>query len=234
MNRSNAVRESKPISCTIGLPAQTHGKRLLPRALDEIARSNPNRLYATIPHGIDVSQGFRDITFREMATGINFVAHWIHKTFGCSSNFEPLCYIGIPDLRSVAVFLAGVKCGYKVSNILCKRSQSPLLLQPTTNLHQIFIPSPRDPVATNLSLLEQTSCSKILYSKEVVPIIAQLQTGRHHLDSVEIHTFDEMLMGSTNPYPYKYTFKEAVHDPVVVFCSPGYTGMKPCRKIEYG
>lgn len=125
MDRSNAVRKSKPISCTIRLPAQTpHGRRLLPRALDEIAKSNPNRLYATIPHGIDLSKGFRDITFKEMATGINFVAHWIHKTFGCSSNFEPLCYIGIPDLRSVAVFLAGVKCGYKVSNIFCKPSQS--------------------------------------------------------------------------------------------------------------
>lgn len=126
MNRSNAVRKSKPIACTNRLPAQTpYGRRLLPRALDEIARSNPNRLYATIPHGIDLSQGFRDINFREMATGINFVAHWIHKNFGCSSNFEPLCYIGIPDLRSVAVFLAGVKCGYKVSKMFCKPSQSP-------------------------------------------------------------------------------------------------------------
>lgn len=142
MNRSKRLRESKPISCTIGLPAQTpHGRRFLPPALDEIARSNPNWLYATIPHGI-LSQGFHDITSREIATGIHFVAHWIHKTFGCSSNFEPLCYIGIPDLRSIAVFLAGVKCGYKVSNIFCKRSQSPLLLQPTTNLHQIFVPSP--------------------------------------------------------------------------------------------
>lgn len=77
------------------------------------------------------------------------------------------------------------------------------------------------------------SCSKILYSKEVVTIIAQLQTGRYYLDSAEIHTFDEMLMGSTNPYPYKYTFEEALHYPVVILCSPRYTGMKLCRKIEY-
>jgi len=49
-----------------------------------------------------------------MAKCVNFMAHWISSHLGSSDRFETLAYIGIPDLRSAAVFLGAVKCGYKV------------------------------------------------------------------------------------------------------------------------
>ena len=96
----------------------TYGKRLLPQVLDEISNFTPDRLYAAIPRSSDLSQGFRDITFAEMAQCANMLAFWLHGSFGPSNNFETICYIGIPDIRSAAFFVAAVKCGYKVGQCL--------------------------------------------------------------------------------------------------------------------
>ena len=92
-----------------------YGRRLFPQVLDEYAESSPCRIYGTVPfHPTDLSQGFRDVTFKDMAQCTNGIAHWLEREFGRSQNTETLCYIGIPDLRGAALFLAGVKCGYKV------------------------------------------------------------------------------------------------------------------------
>lgn len=88
--------------------------RLLPQVLDEHASASPTRLYASIPRSSDLSQGFQDVTCQDMARCVNFMAHWITERYGTSSSFETIAYIGIPDLRSVVVFLGAVKAGYKV------------------------------------------------------------------------------------------------------------------------
>jgi len=91
-----------------------YGARLMPQALDSHAMATPNRLYASVSRGTNVSDGFQDITCKDMARCVNFMAHWIVDHFGASDRFETLAYVGIPDLRSAAVFLGAVKAGYKV------------------------------------------------------------------------------------------------------------------------
>ena len=92
------------------------GERILPQALNDVSIATPERLYASIPRlATDLSQGFRDVTFRDMDHCMDILSHWIHEKLGLADTFETLCYIGIPDLRGAMVFLAGVKCGYKVS-----------------------------------------------------------------------------------------------------------------------
>lgn len=91
------------------------GERLLPQALDDLSLATPERLYASVsrlPTGL--SHGFRDVTFKDMAHCTDVLSHGIQKALGRAQAFETLCYIGIPDLRGAMVFLAGVKCGYKV------------------------------------------------------------------------------------------------------------------------
>lgn len=88
---------------------------MLPHVVDELARLDPSRVYATIPLSSDISQGFRDVTMLEVAHGVNHFASWLENSFGRSSSFETLCYIGVSDLRYAIVFLGAVKCGYKVS-----------------------------------------------------------------------------------------------------------------------
>jgi len=90
------------------------GRRTLPQTLDDLASLPSGRLYASIPKDRDLSEGFIDISCRDMARCVNFMAHWISSHLGVSTDFATIAYMGIPDLRSVAVFLGAVKCGYKV------------------------------------------------------------------------------------------------------------------------
>lgn len=92
-----------------------YGHRLLPQLLDELSKNFPNRLYASYPCSVDISQGFRDVAFQDMARAADSFAWWIHDRYGRSDKFESLAYMGIPDLRTPIIFLAAVKCGYKVS-----------------------------------------------------------------------------------------------------------------------
>ncbi len=92
-----------------------YGRRLIPSVLDEVSRTKPSKLYAAIPKSADSSDGFRDITMKDMARCVSFMASWIECRFGRNNTFATMSYMGIPDLRGVVVFHAIVKCGYKVS-----------------------------------------------------------------------------------------------------------------------
>ena len=96
-----------------------YGSRLLPQVVDQLSQSDPKRVYATFPPASDLSRGFRDVTMLEIAQAVNKLAWWIEMNLGRSTVFETVAYIGPSDLRYAIVFLAAVKCGYKVSEILC-------------------------------------------------------------------------------------------------------------------
>lgn len=94
--------------------APPYGSRLLPALVDETAKSQPDLPYAYCPVSNNVGDGFKAITFYEIASATDYMAVWIHQTLGTSSSFETIAYMGLGDLRYVVVFLAAVKCGYKV------------------------------------------------------------------------------------------------------------------------
>ena len=52
---------------------------------------------------------------RQVSQAVNKCAYWLEDLIGRSTVFETLSYMGLPDLRYAIVFLAAVKCGYKVS-----------------------------------------------------------------------------------------------------------------------
>ena len=93
-----------------------YGRRLLPCLLDDEAQTNPQRVFAALARSNDLSQGFQDISFHQVANAVNFIAHRLQTIFGSNpdQDFETLTYIGPPDLRYSVVFYAAVKCGYKV------------------------------------------------------------------------------------------------------------------------
>lgn len=93
----------------------SYGRRLLPRVLDELASTDPLKLFGAIPRSTDILEGFTDITVSDISRSVDFMAGWIEERLGRSEKFETLSYIGIPDLRGVVIFYAAVKCGYKVT-----------------------------------------------------------------------------------------------------------------------
>lgn len=97
-----------------------YGARLLPQVVDQLAASDPTRVYASIPVSSDLSAGFRDVTILNMAAAVDSFAWWLESHIGRSSQFETLSYMGVSDIRYAIVFLAAVKCGYKVNSRLTK------------------------------------------------------------------------------------------------------------------
>lgn len=111
---SMVERLSGSVSSSFDKMRPRYGSRLMPIVVDEIAKAHPDLTYAFSPVTADVNDGFEPVTFSEIANAVNGLATWIETTIGRSSHFETIAYIGLNDLRYVAVFLAGVKCGYKV------------------------------------------------------------------------------------------------------------------------
>lgn len=96
--------------------AVAYGERLLPQVLDELANNDPNRVYASYAKSADISEGFRHVTVKEMASAVDSLAWWIEARIGKSNNFGTLAFIGASDLRYPILCLAGMKCGWKVTS----------------------------------------------------------------------------------------------------------------------
>lgn len=92
-----------------------YGRRLVPQVLDELATTDPQRVYAAIPKTSDVKDGYRDITVADLARCVNFMAKWIENKFGRSDSFETITYVGLSDLKGIVTLLASIKTGYKAS-----------------------------------------------------------------------------------------------------------------------
>lgn len=88
----------------------------MPKVLDDEAQANPDRVFAAIAKSTDLTEGFRDVSFTEMANAVNYMAYQLQARFGraLEYEFQTLTYIGLPDLRYNILFYAAIKCGYKV------------------------------------------------------------------------------------------------------------------------
>jgi len=90
------------------------GKRLLPQVVDYYAQTEPSRVYASIPKSsTDLADGFQDVTMRKLAAIVNSLAWWLESLIG-TGNLNTIAYIGPTDIRYAAMFLAAIKCKYKV------------------------------------------------------------------------------------------------------------------------
>ncbi|KAL8833479.1 MAG: hypothetical protein Q9170_004253 [Blastenia crenularia] len=187
-----------------------YGSRLLPQVLDGLAKSKPERIYASVPATFDLKDGFRDVTVLQLSRAVDRFAWWLEENIGSSSTFETIAYLGLPDIRYTIVFLAAVKCGFKV-----------------------LFPSPRNTTFINDSLIDQTECSKFLASPEMVPKAQQQQQERKtskripKLRVLEVPALNDMLVERDQGkyYPYGKDFATARWDPIVVLHSSGSTGV---------
>ncbi len=91
-----------------------YGHRLLPVEIDRLAVNEPKKVYASIPKSLDLEDGFRDITYADLARAINRAAAWLEETFGRSKNCETLVYIGLSDLRYPIFIFGASKVGFQV------------------------------------------------------------------------------------------------------------------------
>jgi len=91
--------------------------------------------------------------------------------------------------------------------------------------YKALLLSPWNPTKASVSLLEQTKCSKFLYSPELAPITKALLAAKEDLRCFQVLSFEEMLLANAEPYPYDYTFEEAARKPILILHSSGSTGI---------
>lgn len=93
-----------------------YGKRLIVSLIDQYAADEPEKIYALVPrHEEDLSQGFKDITYAQLANAINHASWWLESTLGKSDgSFETFAYVGPKDLMYPILTVAAAKVGRRV------------------------------------------------------------------------------------------------------------------------
>ena len=76
----------------------------------------------------------------------------------------------------------------------------------------------------NISLLEQTKCTKFLYTTEVSQKIRDLQAQKKDLQTFAVQSLNDMLRGPSEHYSYEVKFSDVRFDPVLILHSSGSTG----------
>ncbi|KAE9367390.1 putative NRPS-like enzyme [Stipitochalara longipes BDJ] len=181
-----------------------YGSRLMPTILHDEAKHNPQRTFAVVTRSDNLEDGFIEVTFEQVARAVNHVSHWLQARFENGDKpprHTTLSYIGVPDLRYNILFYAAVQCGYKV-----------------------VLPSPRNPAAVNVSLLEQTQCSRLVHSVEVGPVAKTLQGAVSGLQCEQLPSLNELLAASASEYTYDLKYADVYREPILILHSSGSTG----------
>ena len=79
-----------------------HGKRLIPHVVDELARTNPDHVFAMVPKTSNLADGFQEITIKSFARAVDEIAHRVESATGKSTKFDTIAYIG-PSQSSLGV-----------------------------------------------------------------------------------------------------------------------------------
>lgn len=192
------------------------GRRLLPVIIDEVARQDPERAWASLPvDDYDLEQGFEDVSYAAFANGINKLAHCITRALGPPPpppaadrhKLEALVYLGVPDIRYYMLIPAAAKAG-----------------------RQVLFSSHTNTLELHLSLIEQCDCRAMLLSRGV---FAGDILEQRAMPAVEIPELDDLLdlAAKAEPFPYAKSYDEAELDPFVICQTSGTTGAP--RPITY-
>ena len=90
-----------------------YGRRLLATQIDELAHNEPERVWMSVA-SMNPCDGFREITWANLANAINHAAWWIESTVGHGQNIPTIAYVGPNDVRYHILMMAVVKTGFKV------------------------------------------------------------------------------------------------------------------------
>lgn len=188
-----------------------YGRRVLINVIDDTAAAEPTKPLTLIPKSSNASDGWRVVTFREMADAIDYWAHQISEaTKDATQPFPTLAYIGGNDVRYAIFFLACVKAGCKA----------------------LFI-SPRNTTGVQLSLFEATDCNYLFYTKAFHAVMEPCLNQRS-MKATTVPDIDEWFKTASAPFPYSRTFEQAQWDPLVVLHTSGSTGTPKPITVRQG
>ncbi|KAG5788025.1 hypothetical protein H9Q69_012916 [Fusarium xylarioides] len=171
--------------------------------IHEIATNDPGRAFTYTLSSSDPQDGWKPVTYLQLANAVDHLAHDISKIVTKSSDneFPTVAYIGPNDFRYTAILLACIKAGRTA----------------------LFI-SPRNTPAVQLSLFEATDC-RYLYTTESFKSVMQPCLDQRTMELAMVESIDTLLNVTPKPFPYSRTVEQARWDPLVVLHTSGSTGV---------
>lgn len=100
------------------------GSRLITSLVDYYAEQEQKKVWASVPKGDVVSDGFVDITYEQFANAVNHASWWLESQLGVSEgHFETFAYAGPKDLSYPILAVAASKAGRTVSVVYSDGSE---------------------------------------------------------------------------------------------------------------
>lgn len=99
-------------STTFPLPGVVHGKRIVATVVETRAKEGTNtNPWVSLPiNDLDLSAGYRDITFQQLNNASNHAAKWLSQALQATSEpFQSFAYAGPKDLRYSFLAIAAAK-----------------------------------------------------------------------------------------------------------------------------
>ncbi|GAB1199372.1 hypothetical protein APSETT444_008719 [Aspergillus pseudonomiae] len=188
------------------------GRRLMPAVLDEVAESDPQRVFVSVPKSSNLADGFKDIPYGTFAKAVNKCAWYLREQLGEDSIPKTILYMGPLDVRYLVIILAAAKAG-----------------------HMAFFSSLRNSLEAHLSLLDKCGCDTVLVPSRAPAILSQIFAARpmEQIAAPEVDFFFEDL-DQVPPIPFTLTWEEAKTKPFCVLHTSGSTGIPKPVFVTYG
>ncbi|MCJ1306689.1 hypothetical protein MMC25_000332 [Agyrium rufum] len=187
-------------------------ERIIINAVDAVAQNAPDSVYASYASSIDLSKGYRHITYRQYADAINSAATWLETQLGESSKGQVIPYIGPSDLRYPILTLAALKAGCVM----------------------LFL-SPRNTHEGQMNLVDGAKCHVFLTGAICPPAVEAVIQARR-LRHLVVPELEQLLDGPKVPFRpmSSQTLDEIAHLPIVLLHSSGTTGLPRPIPITHG
>ncbi|KAI0186100.1 hypothetical protein EV127DRAFT_463436 [Xylaria flabelliformis] len=187
-----------------------YGERLVPNIIDDVAKNEPWKAFASIPVSEDLSDGYVDVTYRIIANAINRASWWLSENLGLANTSEVFSYMGPNDLRYSIFIVAAIKCGY-----------------------QMMIPSPRNSREFQVELLQRANSKTVLCARSHTRYFEELQ-DEDELDIffTVVPELSELLEDTeVVVYPFNKSYSDIRKDKFMILHTSGSTG--PPKPISF-
>ncbi|RAH59063.1 NRPS-like enzyme [Aspergillus piperis CBS 112811] len=169
----------------------------LPGILDHYAHLRPDAVFAEYPLSqSSYSQGYRKITYHDLANAVNGVARWLIQNLEMGNGSTKLAYIGPNDMRYSVLTLASIKAGYSCKVIICPTPRPPHILGilEGDEMHVLDVPTTQELLDTAYPPL---SFSRSLGEVLSEPLLTIHTSGSTRLPRPMTFTHDTAKKGMT-------------------------------------
>ncbi|CAG7938799.1 unnamed protein product [Penicillium olsonii] len=140
--------------------------------LDKLVAEQPDALYFIQPVSTDIADGWKDVSFRDLADAIEYMALWIYNEVPSTDGPSTLAYLGRNDVRYSAFVYA------------CMRHQ-----------HTAVLLSSRNSEHASSHILGATGCSRIFYTPERARQVDALQAANTSIQTWQVPDLWEVFGG---------------------------------------